>query len=94
AAAAGSVIRANYDRSYGNVVMITHVIDGQVMTTVYGHMESLSVSNGTRVEKGQMLGYMGSTGHSTGPHLHFEIHHGPWNGSRTNAVNPLKYVSY
>lgn len=94
AAASGSVIRANYDRSYGNVVMITHVIDGQVMTTVYGHMESLSVSNGQRVEKGQMLGYMGSTGHSTGPHLHFEIHHGPWNGSRTNAVNPLKYVSY
>ncbi|MBY0121233.1 murein hydrolase activator EnvC [Bacillus sp. S/N-304-OC-R1] len=94
AAASGTVIRANYDRSYGNVVMITHVIDGQVMTTVYGHMESLSVSNGQSVEKGQMLGYMGSTGHSTGPHLHFEIHHGGWNGSRTNAVNPLKYVSY
>lgn len=94
AAAGGSIIRANYDRSYGNVVMITHVINGQVMTTVYGHMESLSVSNGQRVEKGQLLGYMGSTGNSTGPHLHFEIHHGPWNGSRTNAVNPLKYVSY
>ncbi|KAB2329961.1 peptidoglycan DD-metalloendopeptidase family protein [Cytobacillus depressus] len=94
ASAAGTVIRANYDRSYGNVVMITHVIDGQVMTTVYGHMESLSVSNGQSVAKGQLLGYMGSTGHSTGPHLHFEIHHGPWNGGRTNSVNPLKYVSY
>ncbi|QED46290.1 murein hydrolase activator EnvC family protein [Cytobacillus dafuensis] len=94
AAASGTVIRANYDRSYGNVVMIAHVIDGQVMTTVYGHMESLHVSNGQSVEKGQMIGYMGSTGNSTGPHLHFEIHHGGWNGSRTNAVNPLKYVSY
>lgn len=94
AAASGEVIKANFDRSYGNVVMITHVIDGQVMTTVYGHMESLSVSNGQRVEKGQLLGYMGNTGHSTGPHLHFEIHHGPWNGSRSNSVNPLKYVNY
>nr|WP_249365671.1 peptidoglycan DD-metalloendopeptidase family protein [Cytobacillus citreus] len=94
AAASGTVIRANYDRSYGNVVMITHVIDGQVMTTVYGHLESLNVSNGQRVEKGQKLGNMGSTGNSTGPHLHFEIHHGGWNGSRSNSVNPLKYVSY
>ncbi|MFO1446441.1 peptidoglycan DD-metalloendopeptidase family protein [Bacillus sp. Bva_UNVM-123] len=94
AAASGTVIRANYDRSYGNVVMITHYIDGKVMTTVYGHMESLSVSGLQSVEKGQLLGYMGSTGNSTGPHLHFEIHNGPWNGSRTNAINPLKYVSY
>ncbi|MED3552491.1 murein hydrolase activator EnvC family protein [Cytobacillus praedii] len=94
AAASGSVIKANFDRSYGNVVMITHVIDGQVMTTVYGHMESLSVSNGASVEKGQLLGYMGNTGNSTGPHLHFEIHHGPWNGSRSNSVNPLRYVNY
>lgn len=94
ASASGTVIKANFDRSYGNVVMITHVIDGQVMTTVYGHMESLSVSNGQSVEKGQLLGYMGNTGHSTGPHLHFEIHHGPWNGSRSNSVNPLKYVNY
>ncbi|WP_102272683.1 murein hydrolase activator EnvC family protein [Cytobacillus massiliigabonensis] len=94
ASAAGTVIKANYDNSYGNVVMITHVINGQVMTTVYGHMESLSVSNGQSVEKGQLLGYMGNTGNSTGPHLHFEIHHGPWNGSRSNSVNPLRYVNY
>ncbi|MFE8698487.1 murein hydrolase activator EnvC family protein [Cytobacillus sp. FJAT-53684] len=94
AAASGIVIKANFDRSYGNVVMITHVIDGQVMTTVYGHMEYLSVSNGQSVEKGQQLGVMGNTGNSTGPHLHFEIHHGPWNGSRSNSVNPLKYVNY
>ncbi|MBU8879939.1 peptidoglycan DD-metalloendopeptidase family protein [Bacillus sp. FJAT-29790] len=94
ASASGTVIRANYDRSYGNVVMITHYIDGQVMTTVYGHLENLFVSNGQRVEKGQLVGYMGNTGNSTGPHLHFEIHIGPWNGARSNSVNPLKYVSY
>ncbi len=94
AAASGTVIRAGYDNSYGNVVMISHYIDGQVMTTVYGHHESLFVREGQHVEKGTLLGYMGNTGHSFGAHLHFEIHHGPWNGSRSNSVNPLKYVNY
>ncbi len=94
ASAAGTVIRANYDRSYGNVVMISHYIDGQIMTTVYAHHERLLVSEGQRVEKGTVLGYMGNTGHSFGAHLHFEVHLGPWNGSRSNSVNPLKYVSY
>lgn len=94
AAADGTVIRSSYDRSYGNVVMMTHMIDGQIYTTVYAHLESYNVSNLQPVEKGKIIGYMGNTGNSTGPHLHFEIHHGPWNGSRTNAVNPLKYVSY
>lgn len=94
AAASGTVIRANYDRSYGNVVFITHVINGQVYTTVYAHMEKFFVSNGQQVQQGQLLGYMGNTGNSTGPHLHFEIHEGSWNGARSNSVNPLKYVSY
>ena len=94
ASASGTVIRASYDRSYGNVVMITHRIDGQTMTTVYAHLENYTVSNLQSVEKGQLLGYMGNTGNSTGPHLHFEIHNGPWNGARSNSINPLKYVSY
>lgn len=94
ASAAGTVIRANYSGSYGNVVMISHYIDGKVMTTVYAHQERLIVSSGDRVEKGQILGYMGNTGNSTGPHLHFEIHVGPWNGSRSNSVDPRKYVSF
>lgn len=94
ASASGTVIRANYDRSYGNVVFITHVINGQVYTTVYAHMEKFFVSTGQQVQQGQLLGYMGNTGNSTGPHLHFEIHEGSWNGSRSNSVNPLKYVNY
>lgn len=94
ASASGTVIRANYDRSYGNVVFISHVINGKVYTTVYAHMEQFFVSTGQQVQQGQLLGYMGNTGNSTGPHLHFEIHEGSWNGSRSNAVDPLKYVSY
>ena len=94
ASAGGTVIRANYDRSYGNVVFVTHVINGKVYTTVYAHMEKMFVSNGQSVKQGQLLGYMGNTGNSFGAHLHFEIHEGSWNGSRSNSVNPLKYVNY
>ena len=94
ASAGGTVIRANYDKSYGNVVFLTHVINGKVYTTVYAHMEKMFVSNGQSVQQGQLLGYMGNTGNSFGAHLHFEIHEGSWNGSRSNSVNPLKYVSY
>lgn len=94
ASAAGTVIRANYSGSYGNVVMISHYIDGKVMTTVYAHQERLIVSSGDQVEKGQIIGYMGNTGQSTGPHLHFEIHEGTWNGSRSNSVNPRNYLAF
>ncbi|GEN53266.1 murein hydrolase activator EnvC family protein [Halobacillus faecis] len=93
AAADGTVIRANYSSSYGYVVMISHRINGQTFTTVYAHMRSgLGVSSGQSVSRGQFLGNMGSTGASTGQHLHFEIHEGSWNGARSNSVNPRKYL--
>ncbi|MGI8313685.1 murein hydrolase activator EnvC family protein [Halobacillus mangrovi] len=93
AAADGTVIRANYSSSYGNVVFIAHQINGQTYTTVYAHMRGTPhVSAGQSVSRGTQLGYMGSTGASTGQHLHFEIHEGSWNGSRSNSVNPRKYL--
>lgn len=91
AAASGTVIRANYSSSYGNVVYISHNINGQVYTTVYAHQTSLFVRSGQSVSKGQQIGTMGSTGRSTGSHLHFEIHKGAWNGS-ASAVNPRSYL--
>ncbi len=94
AAADGYVFRAYYSSSYGNVVFLTHNIDGQLWTTVYGHMESSSVSEGQTVEKGQQIGYMGNTGHSFGAHLHFELHKGQWNASKSNAVDPRSYVPF
>ncbi|MBN9654504.1 peptidoglycan DD-metalloendopeptidase family protein [Halobacillus sp. GSS1] len=93
AAADGTVIRANYSSSYGNVVMISHRMNGQTFTTVYAHMRSTpAVSAGQSVSRGQFLGNMGTTGASTGQHLHFEIHEGSWNGARSNSVNPRKYL--
>ncbi|MFJ5623446.1 murein hydrolase activator EnvC family protein [Peribacillus loiseleuriae] len=93
ATADGVVIRAYKSSSYGNVVMISHSINGQTFTSVYAHLNSMSVSAGQVVSKGQQVGYMGNTGHSFGQHLHFELHKGAWNAAKSNAVNPLNYLS-
>lgn len=91
-AADGVVIRSYYSSSYGNVIFISHSINGQVYTTVYAHLSSRSVGAGASVSKGQHIGYMGNTGQSYGQHLHFELHRGPWNAAKSNAINPVGIV--
>ncbi len=73
--------------------MVTHSIDGQTITSLYAHLSRISVSVGQSVSKGQQIGAIGTTGNSTGPHLHFEIHIGNWEGMDKNSVNPLRYIS-
>lgn len=74
---------------YGRYLKVNHgVIDGKKIDTLYAHLQSISVSSGQNVTSGQVLGIRGTTGTSTGEHLHFEVHE---NGK---AVDPLKYVSY
>jgi murein DD-endopeptidase MepM/ murein hydrolase activator NlpD len=80
AAKAGTVIVSQYSNSYGHYVVVSH---GAGNTTLYAHMSSRKVSVGQYVNQGDVLGITGSTGNSTGPHLHFEITE---NGVR---VNPL-----
>ena len=92
AAADGVVIRAYASSSYGNVVFISHRINGQTYTTVYAHLSSYSVGTGQTVKQGQQIGIMGNTGDSQGQHLHFELHVGEWNQSKSNAVNPMPYL--
>ncbi len=92
AAADGTVLRSYKSSSYGNVVFLTHSINGQMYTTVYAHMQNRAVSTGQTVSAGTYLGTMGNTGHSTGQHLHFEVHKGAWNASKSNAVNPMNYL--
>ncbi|MBS4200363.1 peptidoglycan DD-metalloendopeptidase family protein [Bacillus sp. FJAT-49732] len=94
AAANGVVSRSYTSSSYGNVVFVVHHLNGQTYETVYAHMRSRSVSEGQVVSKGQQLGVMGNTGHSYGQHLHFELHVGLWNMSKSNAVDPRRYISF
>lgn len=78
AAAAGTVITSGWHNSYGNYVMIDH---GAGMVTLYGHMRNRAVIQGQTVIQGQCIGYVGSTGDSTGNHVHFEVR---VNGKREN----------
>ena len=83
AADSGTVIYATWMSGYGNVIIIDH---GRGISTLYAHQSSLAVGNGSRVSRGQVVGYVGSTGFSTGPHLHFEVR---VNG---NPVDPMGYL--
>lgn len=80
----GEVIAASYSSTMGNYVMIDH---GDGIITIYMHASSIGVSNGQTVKKGQQIGCVGSTGRSTGPHLHFSVRK---NGS---YVSPWNYLS-
>ena len=83
----GTVITSSYNSSYGNYIVISHGnVNGTTMTTLYAHLSSKRVSEGASVSKGQVIGLIGSTGISTGPHLHFEV---TVNGSRINPLNRL-----
>jgi len=80
----GTVQTASYSWSYGNYVLINH---NNGFYTLYAHMSRLAVSTGQVVGKGDVIGYLGSSGTATGPHLHYEVWHGAyWSGT---TVNPL-----
>lgn len=83
AADSGVVVYSGWISGYGNAVIIDH---GGGVSTLYGHNQSLAVSEGQSVSKGSVIAYAGSTGNSTGPHCHFEV---DVNGS---PVNPMGYL--
>jgi murein DD-endopeptidase MepM/ murein hydrolase activator NlpD len=78
----GTIVKADYDNGYGKCVVISH---GYGYQTLYGHMSRIDVKEGDKVKKGQRIGLIGSTGQSTGPHCHYEVH---LNG---NVINPVQY---
>lgn len=70
AAAGGTVAEAGWDDGYGNYVKVDH---GDGLVSIYGHMSLILTTPGERVAPGELIGLVGSTGVSTGPHLHFEV---------------------
>jgi murein DD-endopeptidase MepM/ murein hydrolase activator NlpD len=83
APADGVVTFAEFASGYGRMVMIDH---GRGISTRYGHMSAFAVTDGQHVKRGQLIGYVGLSGRSTGPHLHYEV----W--VRGTPVNPHKYL--
>src|SRR5713226_552218 len=83
APADGIVVKAEWANGYGNVIYLSH---GYGFSTRYGHLSSYAVRPGARVKRGDVIGYVGSTGRSTGPHLHYEVR------VNNNPVNPLEYI--
>ena len=92
AAASGYVQVAGWSSGgYGNYVIIYHgtMSDGNAYSTLYGHMKSIATTAGKYVKQGELIGYVGTTGNSTGNHRHLEVWKG---GSKANAVNPRSYI--
>lgn len=86
AAEKGIVVKSYVSSTYGQVVFLRH---SSGYETVYAHMQKRFVQEGQSVEGGEKIGLIGSTGHSSGPHLHFEVHRGNWTPEKENAIDPF-----
>lgn len=83
APANGVIVKAGWQGGYGNMIEIDH---GNGLTTRYGHLSRVEVQNGDTVNRGQIIGLVGSTGRSTGPHLHYELRLGE------KSINPRRFL--
>jgi len=83
APANGVVVYKGFKGGLGNLLEINH---GNGIKTRYGHLNKFNVAKGRRVKRGDLIGYVGSSGRSTGPHLHFEIR------KVSNAIDPMRYI--
>ena len=84
AAASGQVVTVGYDTGYGNYVIIKH---NHGFYTRYAHLSAFRVQKGQLVNQGDVIGNVGNTGNTTGPHLHYEVHIG------SDVVDPAKYLN-
>lgn len=85
AAADGIIVRAGWNGGYGRCIVIDH---GHNYQTLYGHLSRMDVIEGQEIRQGELIGAVGSTGHSTGAHLHYEVHVG------STPVNPYRFLAH
>ncbi|WP_144511267.1 peptidoglycan DD-metalloendopeptidase family protein [Bacillus sp. FJAT-22090] len=88
----GIVTRATVIGGYGNAVTIAHVLNGKRYETLYAHLHTITIKSGQVVKQGQQIGIKGTTGNSTGIHLHFEMHIPEYAPGQPYAVDPLHYI--
>jgi murein DD-endopeptidase MepM/ murein hydrolase activator NlpD len=84
ATASGTVRSANFENGYGNLVVLDH---GFGLETLYGHLSAFTIKKGDKVQRGDLIGRVGSTGRATGPHLHYEVH------ANGKLLNPLQLLT-
>ena len=82
---------ANDPKGYGKYIILEHDVNGKIVTSEYGHLSSWIVAKGQKVNKGQIIGYTGNSGKSTGPHLHITIREGVYKGK---GIDPSTYIKY
>ena len=91
AVASGTVVEARPASGYGKFVVIEHIVNGQTVTSEYGHISRWIVNRNQVVKQGQVIAYSGNEGYSQGPHLHLTIRIGKYRGK---AVDPRNYLNY
>ncbi|WP_147804364.1 M23 family metallopeptidase [Alkalicoccus halolimnae] len=91
AAESGTVAASGWRKGFGNTILLDHLTDEEKYTTLYAHLAFMNVKEGDTVTKGDIIAEMGTTGLSTGIHLHFEVHPGGYRG-RESAVDPESYL--
>jgi murein DD-endopeptidase MepM/ murein hydrolase activator NlpD len=84
ATAAGTVRSASFENGYGNLIVLDH---GFGLETLYGHLSAFNIKKGDKVQRGDLIGRVGSTGRATGPHLHYEVH------ANGKLLNPLQLLT-
>lgn len=85
----GIVVEIGFEKGgYGNYIVLAHKVGNKVITSLYAHLKEIDVQTGASVDSGSVIGAVGLTGHTTGPHLHFEIHE-----TDGVAVDPVKFFA-
>ncbi|SDH39105.1 peptidoglycan DD-metalloendopeptidase family protein [Alteribacillus bidgolensis] len=86
----GEIVKSYFSSSYGNVIIVGHKDNEE---TLYAHLDKRLKEKGDLVNQGEVIGTLGNTGHSTGPHLHFELHEKEWREDKKFAEDPLTVLN-